>query len=367
MIPIASPDVGQREADRVREVIDSGHLVAGEEVAAFESQFAEYCGATHGVATSNGTTALHTALSALGIGAGDQVVTTPFSFVATANAVRLCGAQPVFADVDPTTCNLDPDAVEEVLSERDVDAILVVHLYGLPAEMDRFVEIADEHDLALIEDAAQAHGAEYDGRRVGSFGDAACFSFYPTKNLTTGEGGMVLTDRAQVAERARRFIDHGRTGTYTHESVGHNFRLTNLAAAIGRIQLEKLPEYVETRRTNARRLREALPSSVDPPPEPPGTVHAYNQFTVQASDRDGLREHLEGHGVGSKIYYPTPIHEQPAYEGFDATAPVAERLSVNVLSLPVHPGLTEEDLETIETVLREYRPRAESPTEAHHE
>ncbi len=400
MIPIAAPDVGSREVERVREVIEGGHLVAGEEVAAFESAFADYCDAAHGVATSNGTTALHAALVALGIGEGDRVVTTPFSFVATANAVRQCGATPVFADVDPATGNLDPDAVEAAVRERDVDAILAVHLYGLPAGMDRLREVADEHDLLLVEDAAQAHGAEYGGRPVGSLGDAACFSFYPTKNLTTGEGGMVLTDDERVAERARRFVDHGRTGAHTFESVGHNFRLTNVAAAMGLVQLEQLDDYLAARRANAERLTDALPPSVDPPPDPPGRRHAYNQYTVRARDRDRLREHLEDHGVGTRIYYPTPIHRQPAYEGFEVTlapdrdggsaptaagrdgtdaavahdgpgaaapggaregaeapGPVAERLAGTVLSLPVHPGLTGEDLEAIETALRTYRPR----------
>ena len=411
MIPIAAPDVGAREVERVREVIEGGHLVAGEEVAAFESAFAEYCDAAHGVATSNGTTALHVALSALGIGEGDRVVTTPFSFVATANAVRQCGATPVFADVDPETGTLDPDAVEAAVRDRDVDAILAVHLYGLPADLDRLGEIADDHDLRLIEDAAQAHGAEYDGQPVGSVGDAACFSFYPTKNLTTGEGGMVLTDDEGVAERARRFVDHGRTGAHTFESVGHNFRLTNVAAAMGQVQLEKLDEYLAARRANAERLTDALPPSVDPPPTPSGRRHAFNQYTVRATDRDHLADHLADHGVGTRIYYPTPIYRQPAYEGFEVVLadgttvtadrggatgegdsaagydgpgaaapggthgrgsprdrdgddgtlrPVADRLAETVLSLPVHPGLTDEDLETVETALRTYRP----PTEA---
>jgi dTDP-4-amino-4,6-dideoxygalactose transaminase len=358
MIPIAAPDLGAEEQRRVREVIDSGYLVAGEEVAAFESAFADYCGADHGVATSNGTTALHTALRALGIGEGDRVVTTPFSFVATANAVRLCGAEPVFADVDPRTYNVDPDEVERIAAERDVDAILAVHLYGLPAAVDRLRAIADEHDLALIEDAAQAHGAEFDGQPVGSFGDAACFSFYPTKNLTTGEGGMVLTDREAVAERARRFVDHGRTGAHTYASVGHNFRLTNLAAAMGCIQLEKLDDYVEARREHAARLADAVPETVRAPVEPAGRRHAYNQFTVRCERRDRLREHLDARGVGTKVYYRTPIHEQPAFDGYDVSAPVAERLASEVVSVPVHPGLSEDDLATVAAALRSFEPSA---------
>lgn len=358
MIPIASPRVGDPEKERVAAVLDSGRYVAGEEVAAFEDGFAAYCGADHGVATVNGTAALVTALRALGVGDGDRVLTTPFSFVATANAVRLCGARPVFADVDPATYNLDPDAAEAVLATDDVDAVLVVHLYGLPAEMDRFVALADEYDCALIEDAAQAHGAAYDGSRVGSFGDAACFSFYPTKNATTGEGGMVLTDRDDAAERARQFVDHGRPVDGSGDgyvAVGHNFRMTELAGAIGRVQLDRLPSFVSARREHAARLTAAVARTpLTPPVEPPGRRHAYNQYTVRCDDREALRAHLEQRGVGTRVYYPTPIHELPPYEGYDPRAPVAERAAETVLSLPVHPGLSAADLDTITTAIDDY-------------
>lgn len=359
MIPIASPQIGEREREQVREVLESGFLASGPKAEAFEDAFSARCAVDHGVATANGTAALQVALHALGIGEGDRVVTTPFSFVATANAVRLVGATPVFADVDPRTYNLDPVAVETIARERDVDAILAVHLYGLPAAMDELASIASEHDLALIEDAAQAHGATFGGRPVGSFGDAACFSFYPTKNATTGEGGMVVTDRADVAERARAFVDHGRTDRYTHETLGHNLRLSDVAAAIGLAQLERLPSFVETRRANAARLSAALEGTgITPPFEPVGTRHAYNQYTVRCPDRDGLQDHLADWGVDSTVYYPTPIHEQPAYRGFDGSAPVAERAAREVLSLPIHPGLDEADLETIEAALNAHEPQS---------
>ena len=349
MIPIAEPQLDDAEKRRIETVLDDGMIADGPEVRAFEEEFADFCGTDHGVATTNGTTALHAALHAVGIGEGDRVLTSPFSFAATANAIRWVGAEPVFADVDPDTFNLDPYAVEEVLRrDGDVDALLPVHLYGLPAAMDHLLDLADDHDLAVVEDAAQAHGATYDGQPVGSFGDAACFSFYPTKNMTTGEGGMITTDRADVAERAARFIDHGQDGRYNHVEVGHNFRLTSIAAAMGRAQLEKLPEFTRARRENARQLSDALADAdVVVPSEPEGCRHVYHQYTIRTDDRDGLADHLAEHGVGSKVYYPTPIHEQPAYRNLEASAPVAERLAGKVLSLPVHPGVSESDVGTI--------------------
>ena len=349
MIPIASPELGDAEREGVLQVLADGQLADGETVRRFESEFADFCGADHGVATTNGTTALHAALEALGIGAGDAVVTTPFSFVASANAIRLAGAEAVFADVDPNTLTLDPDAVEAVLRERDdVAAILVVHLYGTPAEMDAFQRLADEYDVALVEDAAQAHGAEYRGDRVGTLGDVACFSFYPTKNMTSGEGGMITTHDPELAERAARFCDHGRTSGYDHADLGHNFRMTSLCAAIGRAQLERLPEFTVARRGNAAYLTDHLQGTgVETPVAPRGARSVYHQYTIQTDDRDQLRAHLAQNGVDSAVYYPTPIHEQPAYDHVDVSLPVAERAAARVLSLPVHPGLDVDDLSTI--------------------
>lgn len=358
MIPIANPELGAEEKQRVADVLDSGMLADGPEVRTFEEEFADFCGTADAVATSNGTTALHTVFEALDIDEGQKVVTSPFSFVASANAIRLAGAQPVFADIDPETFNLDPTAVEEtVRRESDVAAIMPVHLYGLPAEMDYFQDIANDYDLALVEDAAQAHGAEYDGQRVGSFGDAACFSFYPTKNMTTGEGGMITTDRQDIAERAASYANHGRTpeGGYEHVRVGHNFRMTSIAAALGRAQLEKLPKYIDARRSNAAKLTEELrKTSVSTPTEPADRTHVYHQYTIRTDDRDSLADYLEEEGIGTGIYYPTPIHEQPAYEGTDHIAPVAERTAEQVLSLPVHPQLSTKDIETITDTISEY-------------
>lgn len=350
MIPIANPQLGDPEKARIDEVIDSGQLADGPEVREFETAFADFCGATHGIATTNGTTALHTAVEALGLGPGDRVVTTPFSMIASANSIRLAGAEPVFADIDPETYNIDPDSVEEIAREQDVDAILPVHLFGLPADMPRLSAIADEHDLLVIEDAAQAHGAAIDGQPVGTFGDVSCFSFYPTKNMTTGEGGMVLTDDPDVAARARSFINHGRSAdgaTYEHTRLGQNYRMTSVLAAIGRVQVENLPEYNEARRVNAARLTEEIPEWVDTPIEPEGRRHVYHQYTIRVEDRDALANHLESVGVGTGVYYPTPIHEQPVYDDVDCDAPVAERAADEVLSLPVHPALSSSDIDDI--------------------
>jgi len=355
MIPVADPSLGDREVAAVRSVIEDGTVADGPEVRRFESEFADYCEAGHAVATTNGTAALHAAIDALGLGTGDRVVTTPFSFVASANAIRLAGAEPVFADVNPETYNLDPRAAERAVRETDADAILVVHLYGLPAEMDAIRDVAADEDVLLVEDAAQAHGARYRGDPVGSFGDAAAFSFYPTKNMTTGEGGMVLTDDERVADRAASYVNHGRTGDgrYAHESVGHNYRMTSIAAAIGRVQLERLPEWIDARRANARRLTGTIRDrpGIDAPVDPDDRRHAYHQYTVRCADRSRLRDRLDASGVGSAVYYPSPIHGLGAYEDADADAPVAERAAEEVLSLPVHPGLDEADLDRISAAI----------------
>lgn len=359
-VSIASPRIGVSEVDNVVESLIAGDLADGTRVRTFEAAFADRWGTNHAVATSNGTTALHATLHALGVGPGDRVITTPFSFVATANAIRLCGATPVFADIDPRTLNLDPDSVREVASSCDgsVDAILAVHLFGLPAAMDELRAIADEFDAALVEDAAQAHGARYRDEPVGAVGDVGCFSFYPTKNLTTGEGGMVVTDDDELADAVARFVNHGRTGTYEHTEVGHNFRMTSLAAGIGLAQLERLPHLVDVRRRNAERYDEALAdsSAIQAPATDPHTTHAYHQYTVQTDHRDALSERLSDAGVDTGVYYPTPIHQQPAYAGTNASAPVAEAAAERVLSVPVHPKLTAAEVDRVADVLAGFQP-----------
>lgn len=345
-IRLTSPTVGQLERDRVDSVLASGQLASGEEVKAFQAEFASFCQAEHAIATANGTAALHTALASAGIGPGDLVVTSPFSFVASTNAIRFVGAKPVFVDIDPDTYTLDPAAVERTLTSRsEIDAILAVHLYGLPAPVDRLADLADAHDAMLIEDAAQAHGATIDGHPVGAFGDVGCFSFYPTKNMTTGEGGMVVTDDAELAERASRFINHGRTGEYEHIELGYNYRMTDIAAAIGRVQLDRLPSANQKRRTHAAVYDDGLAGlSISRPSEPSGYRHVYNQYTIRTSSRDDLRSHLESAGIETGVYYPRSIHRQPAYRTPGQWFPAAEQASEEVLSLPVHPGLSSVEL-----------------------
>lgn len=355
MISIADPELSEEAMERVREVMEGGMIADGPEVRSFEDEFAEFCGTKHGVAVANGTAALQTALVAAGIGDGDTVLTTPFSFVASANAARLCGADVVFADIDPETYNLSPESAGKVAQETEIDAIIAVHLYGLPAEMDALREIADANDAVLIEDAAQAHGGVYDDTRVGSLGDVACFSFYPTKNMTTAEGGMITTDDDGIAEGARRFVNHGRTESYEHADVGHNLRLTSISAAIGREQLSRLPEFNERRRHNAVRLTEGLAETdFVTPKEPEDCRHVYHQYTIRANDRDGVQAYLDDHDIGSGVYYPKCIHKQPAYAGFGGTFPNAEQAADEVLSLPVHPNVSDGDIERIIEVLTDY-------------
>ncbi|MFB6079799.1 MAG: DegT/DnrJ/EryC1/StrS family aminotransferase [Haloferacaceae archaeon] len=351
MIPIAAPRIGEAERAAVERVLDSGRLADGPEVRAFEDEFAAVAGTDRAVATANGTAALVTALRALGIGAGDRVLTSPFTFVATANAVRLCGATPVFVDVDPATFDLSPDALAEaVAADPDAyDAVIAVHLYGLPADVGAIGRICDRHDLALIEDAAQAHGARYGGDPVGSFGDVAAFSFYSTKNMTTGEGGMVVTDRDDVADAAARFVNHGRDGSGDrHVEVGHNLRMTSVAAAIGRVQLDRLPEFTAARREHAARLTDRLADApVWTPWVPDDREHVFHQYTVRHEARDRLADALADAGVDTGVYYPTPVNRQPAYPDAGGDTPVADRVAASVLSLPVHPGLTDADVDAV--------------------
>jgi dTDP-4-amino-4,6-dideoxygalactose transaminase len=307
----------------------------------------------HAVATSNGTTALHVALLAQGIGPGDEVITAPFTFIASANSMLYVGAKPVLVDIEPVSFNIDVDQIEAAITPR-TKAIMPIHLFGNVAEMSRIMAIAEKHGLAVIEDAAQAHGAEENGTRAGSWG-TGCFSFYPTKNITTGEGGMVTTNDDCVADRARLVRSHGMRVRYYHDMLGFNFRMTNIHAAIGNAQMPKLEGFNEKRIANAAYLSEHLPADkVQTPQVRPGTRHVFHQYTVRVLpplERDDVRQRLAEAGVGSEIYYPVPVHKQQLYiemGGYsEQSFPESERAARQVLSLPVHPGLSQEDLETI--------------------
>jgi perosamine synthetase len=359
-VPIARPLVTEEDCRRVLEVLSSGRLSSGEWVERFETSFAAYVGVPYAVATSSGTAALEVVLEALGVGPGDGVVVPAFTFAATANAVVHQGARPVFVDIDPATFNLDPQAVEEALKRNPrVRGVVAVHLYGLPAAVDSLLEVADRHGVWVVEDAAQAHGAAFRGKRVGSFGVAAVFSFYPTKNMTTGEGGMVTTADAQLARRVRLLVHQGQSGPYLYELVGHNYRMTELAAALGVGQLQHLEERNAARRRNARYLTDRLVDlpGVLPPVEPEGYLHVYHQYTVRAERRDALAEHLRRRGVESRVYYPEPVPHSPPYRqrGYPCGLwPEAERASREVLSLPVHPALGEAELDRVVEAVREF-------------
>jgi dTDP-4-amino-4,6-dideoxygalactose transaminase len=348
VIPIARPDIGPEEKQAVLDVLDSGVLAQGPRVADFEAAFARYCGVEHAVATSSGTTALHLALLAHGIGAGDEVITTPFTFIASANAILYSGATPVFVDIDPATFNLDPALVNAAITPR-TRAVLPVHLFGLAADMGPLMQIAQRHHLVVIEDACQAHGATYAGQRVGSFG-TGCFSFYPTKNMTTTEGGIITTHDRDVAERCRVLRQHGMRRRYVHETLGFNFRMTELQAAIGLAQLEKLERFNERRIEHARYLSERLRGVVKPT-VPPRSRHVFHQYTVRVPGgrRDALLAGLRERGIGADVYYPVPVHCQEPYRngGHRERLLESERASAEVLSLPVHPGLQPSDLEAI--------------------
>jgi perosamine synthetase len=349
MIPIAKPLIGEEEKQAVMEVLSSGVLAQGPRVAAFEEAFARMVGVKYAVATSSGTTALHTALLAHGIGVSDEVITTPFTFIASANSILYAGARPVFVDIDPRTFNIDCAQIEAAITPRTM-AIMPVHLFGLVADMDPIVEIAHKRGLVIIEDACQSHGAEYRGRKAGSFG-TGCFSLYPTKNMTSAEGGMITTNDAEIADRCKVIRQHGMRRQYYHDKLGFNFRMTDVHAAIGLAQLKKLTRFNEARIANAQYLNAYL-RGVTKPVIPSGCKHVFHQYTVRVPGgrRDALLSYLKERGVGCGVYYPLPIHRQPFYMeklGYDLHLPGSEQVATEVLSLPVHPALSQNDLETI--------------------
>ncbi len=355
-ITISKPNFDGAEKAAVAEVLDSGMLAQGPKVFEFEKQFAEYIGTNHAIATSSGTTAIHLALLGLGIKPGDEVITTPFTFIATATPILFCGARPVFVDIDPKTFNIDPQKLEAAITDK-TKAIIPVHLYGQPAAMDPIVELAQAHELVVIEDACQAHGAKYHGKSIGSIGDCGCFSFYPTKNMTTSEGGMVTTNDSEMAENLALLRNHGQLQRYDYNMIGYNFRMTDISAAIGIVQLSKLEQFTEKRIINAKKLTEGMEDVVGVPYIAPDVRHVFHQYTIKQSSRDGLRSALEAAGIGSGIYYPKSLHQLPVFqdhitEGY--SAPVAEEVSSEVLSLPVHPGLSEEDIEKIINTVKDF-------------
>ncbi|WP_433476230.1 DegT/DnrJ/EryC1/StrS family aminotransferase [Spirillospora sp. CA-142024] len=339
--------IGEAEIEAAVRVLRSGRVVQGPEVAAFEEEFSEIVGGRHCVAVNSGTSALHLGLLALGIGPGDEVVVPSFTFAASANAVRLVGAEPVFADIEPESFCVDPDAVAAAIGPRTA-AVMPVHLYGHPAAMDRIRPLADEHGLAVVEDACQAHGAALGGTPAGAMGTLGCFSFYPTKNMHALEGGMITTADAETARTLRLLRNQGMEQRYANEIVGANMRLTDVAAAIGREQLKRLGGWTERRRANAEFLDAKITAAVTPPAAP-GARHVYHQYTVRVEERAAVQRYLDERQIGNAVYYPTPVHRLMPYlkDGRPDPRwdlPETERAAAEVLSLPVHPTLTEDEL-----------------------
>jgi dTDP-4-amino-4,6-dideoxygalactose transaminase len=347
----------------IQRVVDSTNFILGPDVRAFEEEFARFCGVQHAVGVDSGTAALHLAFLACDIGPGDEVITTPHTFIATIGMLGRVGAKPVFVDIDPRTYNMNPDRIEAAITER-AKAIMPVHLYGQPAEMDPILEIADRHGLKVIEDAAQAHGAEYKGRRAGSMGHVAIFSFYPGKNLGAyGDAGALVTNDGEIAEKVRLLRNHGRREKYEHLLQGFNYRIDTLQAAILRAKLAHLEEWNEARRRHVATYRELL-SDLDLvlPYEPEHVMAVYHLFVVRlegssSRERDDLREHLKARGISTGIHYPIPLHLQPAYRHLGYKGgdfPFTEECARQVLSLPMYPELTQAQMEGVARAIKEF-------------
>lgn len=358
-LPISKPFICREDIEAVEKVLRSGMLSQGPKVEEFEENFAEYIGTEYAVAVNSGTAALHVALLSYGIKEGNEVITTPFTFIATANSILFVGAKPVFADIEENSFNIDPDSIAEKITKK-TKVIIPVHLYGQPANMKAITEIASDNNLIVIEDACQAHGAKFNGIEVGSFG-TGCFSFYPTKNMTTGEGGMITTNDRKIAEKAGMIRAHGQKEKYIHEILGYNHRMTDIGAAIGICQLIKLDEFNNNRVKNAKILTEGIKKikGLIPPYVKPNVKHVFHQYTVRVTEyskinRDNLKQRLSKKGVGTGVYYPIPIHKQPLYKklGYNNYLPNSEKAANEVISLPVHPSLTKEDLKRIVDVIK---------------
>ncbi|MGC9781681.1 MAG: DegT/DnrJ/EryC1/StrS family aminotransferase [Candidatus Heimdallarchaeota archaeon] len=375
MIKFIDPQIGQEEKDGVKEVLDSKYLAEGPVAREFEKKFSEYTGAKHVIVTSNGTTALHLAIRALDIQPGDEVITTPFTFIASSNSILFDGAIPIFADIDPETYNLNPAKVEEKITKK-TKAIMPVHIFGNPCDMKALKDMADDHDLKIIEDACQAHGASIDGKHVGNFGDIGCFSFYATKNLTFGEGGAIVTQDEDLKDEILCLRNHGRTpkGGYHHTRIGFNYRTTNICSAIGLAQLEKLPTMQEARTRNASILQKELADleGFAMQKTPKGGKHGWH-IAAGRTDKTDLTatkiiEELKANDIGSRQIYNVPSYKQPAYLELNdyyywskfvkfpdyskVCCPISERVGKNHFEIPIQPGVTEENMQHIVSVLR---------------
>lgn len=338
----------------INEILESSHYILGENVKMFEEEVKNYLGVSNAIGVASGTDALHLALKALNIQKGDEVITTPFTFFATVEAILYVNARPVFVDIEETTYNIDPSKIEEKITPN-TKAIIPVHIFGCPADMPKINQIAQEYGLKVIEDAAQAFGAGIRGKKVGSFGNLGCFSFYPSKNLGCfGDGGMVVTDDSELAEKIRILRNHGSPGIYIHETVGLNSRLDEIQAGILRVKLKQIDHYNEQRRKKAEIYTKLLSDAVITPKEINSAYHVYHLYSIRSSMRNKIKETLLKHGIPSVVYYPVPMHLQKAlnFLGYkEGDFPVAEAVSKEILSLPIYPELPDEDLHEIAQII----------------
>jgi len=360
-IPLVSPIFDKEMEDAALNALRTEHFVLGEEVYKFEEEFARYCGAKHAISTNSGTDALHLSLIALDIQKGERIITTSFSFIATANAILYVGANPVFTDIDLKTYNIDPDQISGKIS-RHTKAVIPVHLYGYPSDMKRIKEIAQRHGFRVLEDACQAHGAEYDGLKAGAIGDVGCFSFYPSKNMTVGgDGGMIVTSSDEVAEKVAKLRDCGRRSKYEHDVIGYTARLNTVNAAIGRVQLRKLDGWNEQRRRNAVMYNKLL-SDLDeidlPPSGGPRVKPVYHLYVIRVKKRDDLKNWLESNGIQCGVHYPFPVHLQPIYKKLfkfkPGIYPKSEFASQTCLSIPMYPSLTSHKIKYVSEKIHEF-------------
>lgn len=356
MIGIAHPEIAQEEIDAVNAVLKSGILAQGPVVAELESQFAKYCDTDYSSALNSGTAAIHCALYAAGVGEGDEVITTPFSFIASINPILMLGAKPVLVDIEPDSFCIDTTKIEAAITDK-TKAIVPVHVYGQPADMDEINAIASKHNIVVVEDACQAVGAEYGGRKTGSLGDIGCFSLYATKNIMCGEGGMLTTSSQAYDAKTKQFRQHGMVAPYMYDDTGYNYRTTDLLASIAVEQLKKVDRFSDARRSNAQKITDGL-AGVDGlvlPTVKPNRTHVYHQYTVRITDecgvsRDDFVDKMREMGVGVGVYYPKALHSYPHIQKLGYTIgdfPVAEKVASEVVSLPVHPGLSDEDIDAI--------------------
>ncbi len=349
--------IKEEVADALQQVMEKTAFAGGPYVKAFEDDFASFCGCTHCAGVGSGTEALWAALIALGVGPGDEVITAANTFIATAEAVSFCGAKPVFVDVEEKTCNIDPAKIEKAITPK-TKALIPVHLFGQTADMDPVMELAKKHKLAVIEDASQAHDAEYKGRRAGSIGDAGCFSFYPGKNLGAyGEAGAVVTNSSEIDAKIKMFRDHGQSKKYHHSMIGWNGRMDGFQGAVLSVKLKHLPAWTESRRKNARMYNEMLSGidGIELPVEEAHNKHVYHLYVIRMKNRDAVMTHLQDNGVACGIHYPVPLHLTDAYRSLKydrGDFPVAEQCADEYISLPMFPELTEEHIRYVAEILK---------------